>query len=170
MTTSRPRPLGAIALIATVGVLMGGASAGAATFTGSGVGGVKLGKPFGSLYSAGLVGPLKPGCPLGINTRSAKLRLPLRGFVDFTPTTGNRRVIAISITRGATSRGIGVGSTASQLKAAFPKAVFDKSSESVFGFTLVKVSKAAGGKFQFAVSTTTKKVTTIGIPYIAVCD
>ena len=47
---------------------------------------------------------------------------------------------------------------------------FDHGTEDVFGITLAKVPKRDGGKFQFAVDVGTKKVTLIGVPFIAFCE
>ena len=53
---------------------------------------------------------------------------------------------------------------------AFPHVKFDHGTEDVFGITLAKVPKRDGGKFQFAVDVGTKKVTLIGVPFIAFCE
>ena len=138
--------------------------------TPAGVGAVKLGATYTSLRAAGLVGQIGPGCELaGPNTRAARLRSPLKGGVDFTRTSP-RKVTNIAVTGGATARGVGIGANASRIRRAYPKAVIDRGTEAVFAITLYKVSKAGGGRLQFAVDTTTKKVTTIAIPAIAFCD
>src|SRR4051812_3393425 len=63
--------------------------------TAAGVGGVKLGSTYRSLRAAHLVGPIGPGCELaGPNTRSVRLRSPLKGGVDFTQTSP-RKVTSI---------------------------------------------------------------------------
>jgi hypothetical protein len=46
----------------------------------------------------------------------------------------------------------------------------DRNTEEVFGLTLVKVPKSAGGRFHFAVDVDTKKTTRIGIPFIPFCE
>jgi hypothetical protein len=143
----------------------------ATTFNGKGAGEVQLGEKFTSLRAAGLVGRLRPGCELGgPDTRSAKLKPPLKGFADLTTRRRPRRVRSISLTGGATARGVGIGSTIAPIKAAFPGAKVDHGTEEVFGLTLVNVSKAAGGRFHFAVDVQTKKTTRIGIPVIPFCE
>jgi hypothetical protein len=143
----------------------------AVKFNGKGAGQVKLGKTFTSLRAAGLVGKLRPGCELsGPDTRSARLKAPLKGFVDLTTRRKPRRVRSISLTGGATARGVGIGSTIAQIKAAFPGAKVDHGTEDVFRITLVKVSKHAGGRFHFAVDVSSKKTTQIGIPTIPFCE
>ena len=139
--------------------------------TPAGVGGVKLGARYSALHAAHLLGKVQRGCELaGPQARSAKLVAPLNGSVNLTDTSP-RKVASIAIRgRRATARGIGVGSTLIALRKAFPKAVFDHSTEAVFAITLVKVPKGAGGRLQFALDTKTRKVTEIAIPAIAFCD
>jgi hypothetical protein len=172
------RSLAVTAILAGFGALVIGTAAapgdtGSAApkkITPSGVGKVKLGKTFRELREERLVGKLRRGCPLGgPNTRSARLRSPLRGWVDFTQTKP-RTVTNISIRRGARARGVGVGDTSADIKAAFPKAKFDHDTEEVFGITLVKIPKNGGGRMQFAVDVDTKKITLIGVPFIAFCE
>lgn len=142
----------------------------ATKITSSGAGGVKLGKKFSKIRRQGLVGPLRPGCELARNTRSAKLKSPLKGSVNFTRGAGPRRVHDILVRGGATARGVGVGSSKAEIKDAFRKARFDHSTEQVFRFTLVRIPKNGGGKLQMAVDIDSKKVTLIGIPLIALCE
>jgi hypothetical protein len=143
----------------------------AETFNAKGAGKVKLGKTFKSLRAAGLVGRIRPGCELGgPGTRSARLKAPLKGFVDLSTRRKPRVVRSISLSGGARARGVGIGSTIPQIKAAFPGAKVDRTTEEVFRLTLVKVPKKAGGRFHFAVDVDTKKTTRIGIPFIPFCE
>src|SRR3954466_4875363 len=58
---------------------------GAQKITAGGVGAVELGDTHKSLHRRDLVGKLRHGCELGgPNTRSAKLKGPLEGSVDYT--------------------------------------------------------------------------------------
>ena len=142
----------------------------AATITPSGVDGVKLGETSAQLRARHLVGRVTKGCELaGPNARSAPLVAPLKGSVDFTMTTP-RKVADITVRGGATARGVGIGATIAKIKAAFPKAKVDHSTDHTFGVTLVRIPKNGGGKLQFAVDTSTHRVTLIGIPLIAFCE
>ncbi len=144
--------------------------AAAKQITPAGVGAVKLGATFQDLRAQGLVGRIRRGCELGgPKTRSAKLLAPLKGGVNFT-LTKPRKVTDIVVRGGARARGVGIGAKIPKIKAAFPKAVVDHSTDSVFGITLVKIPKSGGGRLQFAVSTTTKRTTLIGVPFIAFCE
>jgi hypothetical protein len=144
--------------------------AGPAKITPAGVDGVKLGETFAQLRAQHLVGRLTHGCELaGPNTRSATLRAPLTGGVDFTTTTP-RKVTDITIRGGATARGVGIGATIAQIKAAYPKAKVDHSTDHTFALTLVRIPKNGGGRLQFAVDTMTHRVAIIGIPLIPFCE
>jgi hypothetical protein len=79
-------------------------------------------------------------------------------------------VANITVGGGATVRGVGIGAMLADIKAAYPKAVVDHSTDETFQLTLVKIPRGAGGRLQFAIDTTTKKVSLIGIPYIAFCE
>ena len=76
----------------------------------------------------------------------------------------------ITIKGGAEARGVGIGDTIPDIKAAYPKAKVDHSTDDTFLITLVKIPKDGGGKLRFGVSTKTDKITLIGVPYIAFCE
>jgi hypothetical protein len=177
MTASRSRMLVTI-LAATAGATaLGSAVAPALTvratpkqITAAGVGGVKLGRTHSSLHAAGLVGRIRHGCELGgPQTRGANLRAPLKGFVDYTQ-TAPRKVVDVSISGGATARGVGIGATRSDVKRAFPRMIVDHGTDEVFGITLLKIPETGGGRMQFALNVKTQKVTAIAVPYFAFCE
>jgi hypothetical protein len=138
--------------------------------TRNGVGQVELGMTFQELRDEGLVGRLRPGCELGgPNTRSARLRSPLRGVVDFTQ-TNPRRVTNITILRGARARGVKVGDRIRDIKDAYPKAKVNRQTEDVFGVWLVRVPRGGGGRITFSVPVDTERIDRIGVPFIPFCE
>jgi hypothetical protein len=141
-----------------------------AKITSAGVGGVKVGDSYKSLRSRGLVGKIGPGCELGgPNTRSASLKGTPKGFVNFT-LHSPRKVTDITVRGGAAARGVGIGAKIPAIKAKFPKAKVDHSTDGTFELTLVRIPKSGGGKIEFGVSTKTHKTTLIGIPAIGFCE
>ena len=139
----------------------------------TGVGQVKLGMTFKQLRQKHLVGKLHKGTcdAAGPNASPfARLRSPLRGQANFTKSVPHK-LTDITIRGGATARGVGIGDTIPQIKAAYPKAKVDHSTDETFEFTLVRIPKAGGGnRLQFAVSTKTHKIIEIGVPFVAVCE
>jgi hypothetical protein len=161
--------LALIAVSAAVAAPRAGTAAGR-RITPHGVGPVKLGATFKHLHGLGLVGRLIKGCELsGPQARAARLKLPLKGSVDFTHSTP-RTVADITLRGGASARGVGIGATIGQIQAAFPAAVIDHSTEATFGITLVKIPRRHGGRLQFGVDVNTHEVILIGIPFIPFCD
>jgi hypothetical protein len=148
-----------------------GQSAAAAKITPVRVDGVHLGDTHQDLRARGKVGPIQPGCELGgPNTRSARLRLPLKGSVNYT-LSSPRRVTSIGVTGGARARGVGIGAKIPAILAKFPNAKVDHSTDEVFQLTLVRTPKRpSGGRITFGVSTQTKRTTIIGVPFIAFCE
>jgi hypothetical protein len=162
-----------IAVSAAVGLLaLGPAAATAAApkkITPTGVGQVKLGMTFHDLRAQHLIGKLRHGCEFaGPDFRTARLRSPLRGFVDFP--TPSRKARNITISRGARARGVGIGDTIADIKHAFPKAHVHHDTEGTFGLTLVVVPKSGGGRISFSVPLSTHKIDLIGVPNIPFCD
>jgi hypothetical protein len=135
------------------------------------VDGVHLGDTHADLRARGKVGPIRPGCELGgPNTRSARLRAPLRGSVNYT-LSSPRRVDSITVRGGARARGIGIGAKIPAILARFPNATVDHSTDEVFQLTLVQTPRRpSGGQITFGVSTQTDRTTVIGVPFIAFCE
>ena len=168
MSPLRPSLVLAVAIALTVA---GTAFAAAAVITPVRVDGVHLGDTHADLRARGKVGPIRPGCELAPNTRSAKLKAPLKGSVNYT-LSSPRKVDSITITGGARARGVGIGSKIPAILAKFPNAKVDHSTDQVFQLTLVKTPKRphSGGRIMFGVSTQTKRTTIIGVPFIAFCE
>ena len=163
-------PRVALAVVAALALTCAVAVAAARSVSPAGVGAVKLGKTYASLRADGLLGKIAPGCELaGPNTRSAPLRPPLTGSVDLTRTSP-RRVRAITVSRGAAARGVGIGARAAAIRRAFPRVVFDRSIETTFGVTIARVPKGGGGRLEFALGAHSKKVVLIGVPRIPFCE
>ena len=170
-------PLLIVALAAVTALAVGGAvapaetgSAAAVKITPTGVGGVKIGRTFSNLRNRGLVGPIRPGCELAPNTRSARLRAGVQGQANFTQSTP-RRVTDMAIRGGAKARGVGIGARIPRIRSAFPRARIDRSQEDVFQLTLVKTPRRpSGARIIFGVSTQTGRTTIIGVPFIAFCE
>jgi len=158
------------AVVAALMLALPASAAAPQKITRNGVGQVKLGMTFQQLREKGLVGKLRPGCPLGgTDTRTARLRSPLRGDVDFTLTTP-RKVTNVTIRRGARARGVKVGDRIRDIKDAYPKAKVNKDTEEVFGLWLVRVPRNGGGRITFAVDADTRRITRIGVPFIPFCE
>jgi hypothetical protein len=79
-------------------------------------------------------------------------------------------VASITVRGGATARGVGIGGTIAEIRAAYPGAKINHRTDSTLGVTLVTVPKRAGGRLQFGVDTRTHEVTLIGVPFIPFCE
>jgi hypothetical protein len=160
-----------IVLVAASGAVTGDASQRPAKISPSRVDGVHLGDSHQDLRNRGKVGRLQPGCELGgPNTRSAKLRRPLKGFVTYS-LSSPRRVRAITVRGGARARGVGIGSTIPAILNKFPNAEVEHDTDEVFGLTLVMTPRRNNGhRIMFGVSTETNRTTLIGVPGIAFCE
>lgn len=146
------------------------AVASAKRITPAGVGAVKLGMTAAELRQQGLIGRLRRGCePAGPNSRSARLLAPLSGSVDFTTSTP-RRAKTIVVRGGARARGVGIGARIRRIRAAFPRARVDHSTDAQFGITLVKIPPNGGGRIQFAVDVDTKRTILIAVPRVPFCE
>jgi hypothetical protein len=162
--------VGTSAAVAGVGTAIAFGAGSLPKITGSGVGAVKVGMTYTEARHKGLIEKIRPGCELGgANTRSARLKKPLLGSVNFT-LKSPRKITDITIEGGAKARGVGVGSTIKQIKAKFPKAKVDHSTDDTFALTLVRIPKNGGGKIMFGVSTDTHQTIVVGVPFIAFCE
>jgi hypothetical protein len=134
----------------------------------AGVGQVKLGMTFKQLRQKHLVGKLHKGVcdAAGPNASPfARLRSPLRGQANFTKRVPHK-LTDITIRGGAKARGVGVGDSLAKVKAAFPK----RQIRHDLGFIFVDIRKTSNIKEQFILDQDTRKVTDIGVPFVALCE
>lgn len=136
--------------------------------TRAGVGDIEIGETYRSIRDAGLVGRTQPGCELeGPGRRVARLRAPLRGFVQL---DRERRVEGVYVTKGATARGVAVGDRLRKLRRAYDRVKVDRSTEETFGIALATIPRASGGRLQFAIGEKSGRVQGIGVPIIPFCE
>ena len=95
----------------------------------------------------------------------ARLRSPLRGQANFTKRLPHK-LTDITIRGGAKARGVGVGDSLAKVKAAFPK----RQIRHDLGFIFVDIRKTSNIKEQFILDQDTRKVTDIGVPFVALCE
>jgi hypothetical protein len=163
------RTLAAGVAVAALALGPGAATAAAPPkITPAGVGQVKLGMTFQQLRDKHLVGKLHKGnCDAaGPNAQPfARLRSPLRGIADFTRGTAHK-LTDVSIRSGAKARGVGVGDSLAKVKSKFPK----RKIQHTLGLIFVHIPNAKHIKEQFILDQDTKKVTDIGVPFVAICE
>jgi hypothetical protein len=155
----------------TAAILIGGAAAYAAApaITADGVGDVELGRKASKLKEAGLIGRLRDGCELAPNTRTAKLKAPLQGEGQFHADQATPRQRHHRPRWGQSLRGGGWivqardqgGLSAREVRPRHGGRVRDHPRQD---------PKVRRRQFQFAVDVGTKKVTLIGVPFIAFCE
>jgi hypothetical protein len=166
-----------MAAVVVTALALGPATAMAAPqkITFKGVGQLKLGMTFKQARDLHLVGKLHKGTCDAAGPSAlpfARLRSPLRGSVEFTQGTPHR-VNDITIRRGARARGVGVGDRLKDIKAKFPKRQVDHSQEDVFRAFFVFIPKANPPgklKLMFIIDSDTKKISSIGVPFVPVCE
>ncbi len=140
------------------------------TITPHGVGRLRLGRRGGALQRRGLIGNLRKGCEIDVGQRAAPLRVPLRGWAIFAD--GGNRLTSLSIEGGAeTIRGIGVGSTAAEARAAYPDAQWDSPREMYpLPVGVLWVDDINHPKFSITVDPSTHLVESIAVPNPNFCE
>ena len=134
----------------------------------AGVGQVKLGMTFKQLRQKHLVGKLHKGTcdAAGPNASPfARLRSPLSGQANFTRSVPHK-LTDISIRGGARARGVGVGDSLAKVKARFLK----RQIRHDLGLIFVDIRKTSNIKEQFILDQGTRKVSVIGVPFVALCE
>jgi hypothetical protein len=176
MTAPHLRRAGIAALVAGGIAVAVSQSAGSAPYaphpaiTAQGVGPIKLGMPATTLQKRGYVGKLKTGCELaGPQSKAADVKI-FNGTVGFTMNKA-RKANNIAVNgEGPQARGVEVGDTLADIQKAFKTVKVDKSQEGTFGGDFVTIPKSAGGRIGFFIDLSTNTITTIGVPYVPVCE
>lgn len=143
-------------------------AAGSETVTAQGVGPIRLGASVKSLHRRHLIGRLRPGCELDLGQRVARLRAPLRGFGIF----HRKHLTSISIDSGAeTAQGIGIGSTPSEARQAYPNAEYVPPGQAdPFAEGFFWVNNTSHPKFTFTVDDQSHLISGISVPSPAFCE
>jgi hypothetical protein len=138
--------------------------------TAHGVGPIKLGTSAATLRKRGYVGRLKTGCELAGPQSKAADVLIFNGTVGFTMNKA-RKANTIAVNgEGPQARGVQVGDTLADIRKAFKTVRVDKTQEGTFNADFVTIPRSAGGRIQFLIDLSTYKITTIGVPFVPVCE
>jgi hypothetical protein len=135
-----------------------------------GVGPVQLGDTVRSLHRRHLIGRVRPGCELAPEQRVARLRPPLNGFAVFSGPSP--RVRSIMIRGGAeTARGIGIGSTPSEARQAYPNADYDPPGTfEPFEAGFIWVNSGRSARMTFVVDADTQRISELNVPTPNFCE
>ncbi len=123
-----------------------------------------------SLHRRGLIGRVRKGCELDPGQRVAPLRGPFSGWAIFSE--GHYRLTSIQVESGAeTARGVGIGSTAREARAAYPSADWSSPREMYpLPVGLLTVVKNHHAKLSFLFDPNTYRVESILIPSPNFCE
>jgi hypothetical protein len=134
------------------------------------VGALELGATPKSLHRRGLIGGLRKGCELAPGQRVAPLRAPLRGWAVFE--SGHRGLLSFTVEGGAeTARGIGVGSSASEARAAYPDALYEApGTVKPFAEGFLWISSLSQPKMTMVIEPRTRQVEAISVPSPNFCE
>lgn len=178
---------GRVLLLSTLVMLIAALPAGASTFgrgaelarpllaggpvvTPRGVGALRLGATIGTLDRRHLIGGVRNGCELDPGQRIAPLRGPLTGWAVFAD--GGARLSSIDISGGAeTGLHVGIGSSAAQARAAYPRADFVPPNRSApLPDGILWVNHESHPQFTFLIDPYTRRVESISIPSPSFCE
>jgi hypothetical protein len=138
--------------------------------TANGVGALHLGATSTALRQKNLIGNLRKGCELEPRQRVAPLRAPLRGWATFA--AHGHGLTQLTIEGGAeTAQRIAIGSTASEARAAYPKALYEgPGTAKPFAQGFLWVPNLTHPKMTFIVDPDSRTVEAISVPAPAFCE
>lgn len=145
----------------------------AAVLTERGVGGLRLGRSLAAIRRDRLIGPVSPGCELASpRPFGARIRAPLAGFATFDGRAATSRLVALSITGGArTSRGVTIGTSAANVRHAYPGARVENSGPpNPIQFNAIVVSRAGRDRIWFFLDRRGGRVRSIDLPSAQFCE
>lgn len=160
--------------VSIIGASLALGSAGAAIaspfITPQGVGALRLGATPKALQNKGLIGGLRKGCELDPGQRVAPLRAPLKGWAVFD--ASHKGLHAITVEKGAeTARHIGIGSTASAARTAYPNAHYEApGTAEPFPQGFLWIPNLSKPQMTMLIDPGTRKVEAISVPAPSFCE
>ncbi|MGH9023556.1 MAG: hypothetical protein ACRDV9_10730, partial [Acidimicrobiia bacterium] len=130
-----------------------------------------IGMALEKAQSESLVTDVKPGCEAaGPGEKAAHIVAAEEGFATFNDGVLTR----ISLRKGLTAEGIGLGATVDELKQAYSangyNATIDDSTLEVFGILLASVTKDGKEAYGFLVDPDTQTIEELSAPNVGFCD
>lgn len=164
------RSLAASFICASLVLSSAGAAIASPFITPRGVGAVRLGATAKALHNKGLIGGLRKGCELDPGQRVAPLRAPLQGWAVFE--AGHQGLRALTVEGGAeTARHIGVGSTATEARTAYPHALYEApGTAKPFPVGFLWVPNLSKPRMTMIIEPGTRQVEAISVPSPNFCE
>lgn len=170
MAAALRRSLIAAIVGASLALGTAGAAIAAPVITPQGVGSLRLGATPKALQTKGLIGGLRKGCELDPGQRVAPLRDPLKGWATFDASHQGLR--AITVEKGAeTARHIGIGSTASAARTAYPTAHYEApGTAQPFAVGFLWIPNLSKPRMTMVIEPGTRQVEAISVPSPSFCE
>lgn len=171
-TTSTSTSTSSTSTTAKAAVTTTTAAQAAAVITEQGIGKLKVGMTVDQAKATGQIGTVGPGCELGgPGELGAELHV---GGATGAVTFQDGALVGVMVRSGAkTAAGIGPGSTLAQLQEAYANGYEVKTDDSYkdqFGFSLVSVLRDGKQLFDFDVDADSKKVGSVSVPRVRICE
>jgi hypothetical protein len=170
MAVAFRRSLAASILCASLLLGSAGAAVASPVITTHGVGALRLGATAKALHTKGLIGGLRKGCELDPGQRVAPLRAPLKGWAVFE--AGQAGLHAFTVEGGAeTARHIGIGSTATEARKAYPQATYEApGTAQPFPVGFLWVPSLSKPQMTMIIEPGTRQVEAISVPAPNFCE